>query len=304
MPLQEEDIYHVAPPPVKITTPPPPPPPTPSPYATPTFAPPPAPYTEQSHPSQPIREHEQAYDIQFAEGHAPSLTVVPYRDENKVPDVQTIFRDKKPEIILKDKPVKFEEAKSEPQFYYKPIPTVPPVKIQATPPPPRPFQPLFGTYNENLPAPPPPSPPKPDVRIKPVSSPQNPVTVPLNNVGGVPQPQNSQVGATTPHPLVFGFKPVGHVANLVSSTLEGVFQNIGGGSRPGPSQNGGGSFFRRPPPPGPHGPHGAPPPHKHPRRPPPPPPPPPNFRQPKFFYRQTYQQKSRPVRFPSLGFFY
>ena len=78
-----------------------------------------------------------------------------------------------------------------------------------------------------------------------------------------------QVSATTPHPLVFGFKPV---ASYVSSALEGVF-----GPKKRPSQ----TYIKVPPPP--------------------PPSPPANFRQPKFFHRLPYQQ-NKPFRFP-LGFF-
>ena len=80
-------------------------------------------------------------------------------------------------------------------------------------------------------------------------------------------------GATTPHPLVFGFKPV---ASLVSSALEGVFV---------PKKN----YQQQRP---------------HPPQPPPRPPSHPfnsYNRQPKFFFRQTYQQ-TKPIRFP-LGFF-
>ena len=89
---------------------------------------------------------------------------------------------------------------------------------------------------------------------------------------------NKLKGATTPHPLVFGFKPV---ASLVSSALEGVFV---------------------PKKPTTHYPH----PHHYRPPPPPPPPRPPSppqhfNRQPKFFFRQTYQQ-TKPIRFP-LGFF-
>ena len=88
--------------------------------------------------------------------------------------------------------------------------------------------------------------------------------------------KHHQFEATTPHPLVFGFKPVASFVKSSLDTLEGVF--------------------------GPH--------KKYPKRPPKPPtsynipkPPPFNFRQPKFFNRQPYQHSpNRPIRFP-LGFF-
>ena len=88
--------------------------------------------------------------------------------------------------------------------------------------------------------------------------------------------KHHQFEATTPHPLVFGFKPVVSFVKSSLDTLEGVF--------------------------GPH--------KKYPKRPPKPPtsfnipkPPPFNFRQPKFFNRQPYQHSpNRPIRFP-LGFF-
>lgn len=79
---------------------------------------------------------------------------------------------------------------------------------------------------------------------------------------------NKQIGATTPHPLVFGFKPV---ASFVSSTIEDIF---------GPKKQ---KDHARPT-------YG------------PPPPPPQHQRQPKYFYRQTYQH-SKPVRFPLGRFF-
>ena len=88
--------------------------------------------------------------------------------------------------------------------------------------------------------------------------------------------KHQQFEATTPHPLVFGFKPVASFVKSSLDTLEGVF-----GSNK-----------------------------KYPKRPPKPPtsynipkPPPFNFRQPKFFNRQPYQHSpNRPIRFP-LGFF-
>ena len=91
------------------------------------------------------------------------------------------------------------------------------------------------------------------------------------------KPPNHHLAANTPHPLVFGFKPIG-------TFLEDVFK---------PSRfpkNPLGNFLSQIPPP--------------PRPPAPKKPPPPNFRQPKFFHRQPYQQSNKAVhRFP-LGFFY
>jgi hypothetical protein len=88
--------------------------------------------------------------------------------------------------------------------------------------------------------------------------------------------KHHQFEATTPHPLVFGFKPVASFVKSSLDTLEGVF--------------------------GPHKKY-----HKRPPKPPTsfniPKPPPFNFRQPKFFNRQPYQHShNRPIRFP-LGFF-
>ncbi len=88
--------------------------------------------------------------------------------------------------------------------------------------------------------------------------------------------QIHQVAATTPHPLVFGFKPV---ASFVSSTLEGVFGSPASGPKRNRPNNGRPNHNNKPPPQAF------------------------NFRQPKFFHRQPYQQQSKPVRFP-LGFFY
>ena len=82
---------------------------------------------------------------------------------------------------------------------------------------------------------------------------------------------SSSIADSTPHPLVFGFKPV---ASFVTSTLEGVF----GSKKPQRPVHHRGPFKL------------------------PPAPRPVKLRQPKFYHRQPYQQ-SKPIRFP-LGFFY
>ena len=101
---------------------------------------------------------------------------------------------------------------------------------------------------------------------------------PVYNHNQAQSPKNPKhhLAANTPHPLVFGFKPIG-------SFLEDVFK---------PSRfpkNPLGNFLSQLPPP--------------PR--PPAPKKPPNYRQPKFFHRQPYQQQSNKAvhRFP-LGLFY
>lgn len=169
----------------------------------------------------------------------PSLTVVEYKPVYvEEPDTTTT-------------PQPYTKRPFEPLFQYETPTKVLP--YQPYPPPPAQYyqqqqhRPLV--YKQ-------PEPPKETVRYPRPRPPSN-----KNPRGQVQNPQ--QAFDTTPHPLVFGFKPV---ASFVSSAIEAF--------------RGSNSYNRRPPPP------------------PPPPPKPHNNRKPKFFYRTTYQ--SKPIRFPGF----
>ena len=250
-----------------------------------TYQPPKQAYQPQQETYESPSPSQESY-----QSYVPSQPSVTYQDSYECP----------PEVY------QVYEAPKEPQFYSKPVTTTTTKPVvfkyesnsddqlaapgnsyevyEHPPPPPVPVQHATVQAQDHveqqsyvLP-----EPPKPQHVTSYNQASEQPINVvykaqPSQSANLPKKPPKHHLAANTPHPLVFGFKPIG-------SFLEDVFK---------PSRfpkNPLGNFLSQLPPP---------------PRPPAPKKPSPNYRQPKFFHRQPYQQQSNKAvhRFP-LGLFY